>query len=144
MSSNQSESFAPILITAGGRIVCARCTARSKRTGHQCRRPASKSSRAKKCRLHGGVSTGPVTSEGRVRSALAATKHGQYSKATIAESSKKSAEISGWEDIARILGMLEGPRLRGRKSTAYSPITSLDEAWDFVSKITNRAGRKPT
>ena len=32
----------------------------------------------KRCRLHGGLSTGPKTAEGRTRIAAANTKHGRY------------------------------------------------------------------
>lgn len=54
-----------------------RCNARSKRTGKPCRQPAMANS---KCRLHGGLSTGPRTSEGLARSRKANWKHGEYSQ----------------------------------------------------------------
>ena len=46
------------------------------RTGHACRKPALK--RKRRCRLHGGASTGPKTAEGRARIAAAQFKHGRY------------------------------------------------------------------
>mgnify|MGYP003968645021 CR=1 FL=1 len=46
------------------------------RTGHACRKPALK--RKRRCRLHGGASTGPKTAEGRARIAAAQLKHGRY------------------------------------------------------------------
>jgi hypothetical protein len=38
-----------------------------------------------RCKLHGGKSTGPKTSEGRERIRQAQLKHGRYSKAAKAE-----------------------------------------------------------
>ena len=46
------------------------------RSGHPCRKPALK--RKRRCRLHGGLSTGPKTAEGRARIANAQFKHGKY------------------------------------------------------------------
>jgi len=46
------------------------------RSGHPCRKPALK--RKRRCRLHGGLSTGPRTDEGRARIANAQFKHGKY------------------------------------------------------------------
>jgi len=46
------------------------------RSGHACRKPALK--RKRRCRLHGGQSTGPRTAEGRARIAAAQFKHGRY------------------------------------------------------------------
>ena len=46
------------------------------RSGHACRKPALK--RKRRCRLHGGASTGPKSKEGRDRIAAARLKHGQF------------------------------------------------------------------
>ena len=46
------------------------------RSGHPCRKPALK--RKRRCRLHGGLSTGPKTREGKARIAAAQLKHGRY------------------------------------------------------------------
>jgi hypothetical protein len=59
----------------------ARCGAKN-RKGTPCQCPAMRNGR---CRLHGGLSTGPNTSEGIERIRQAVTKHGQYSKAAKAE-----------------------------------------------------------
>ena len=53
---------------------CARCGART-RAGTPCRSPAMGNRR---CRLHGGLSTGPRTPEGLARLARARTVHGGY------------------------------------------------------------------
>lgn len=58
-----------------------RCGARNRR-GTKCQCPAMANGR---CRLHGGLSTGPKTPEGIERIRRAVTKHGQYSKQEILE-----------------------------------------------------------
>ena len=52
-----------MLTTAGGKIVCRRCSAMSKRTKLQCGGPAIKGKT--KCKFHGGLSTGPKSELGR-------------------------------------------------------------------------------
>jgi hypothetical protein len=54
----------------------ARCGAKNRR-GTPCMCPGMANGR---CRLHGGLSTGPKTPEGVERSRRAVTKHGRYSK----------------------------------------------------------------
>jgi hypothetical protein len=53
-----------------------RCGARTRR-GSRCKCPAMPNGR---CRLHGGLSTGPRTAEGIERIRQAVTRHGRYSK----------------------------------------------------------------
>jgi hypothetical protein len=53
---------------------CARCGART-RTGTPCRAPAMRNGR---CRMHGGMSTGPVSPEGLARIVAARTVHGGH------------------------------------------------------------------
>jgi ribosomal protein L32 len=55
---------------------CPRCGART-RSGVACKGPAMLNGR---CRMHGGKSTGPRTSEGRERMRRANTRHGIYSE----------------------------------------------------------------
>lgn len=55
----------------------ARCGAKTRR-GTLCQCPAMSNGR---CRLHGGLSTGPKTAEGIDRIRLALTRHGRYSVA---------------------------------------------------------------
>jgi hypothetical protein len=59
----------------------ARCGAKTRR-GTPCQCPAMANGR---CRLHGGLSTGPKTAEGIDRIRRAVTKHGRYSMAAKAE-----------------------------------------------------------
>jgi hypothetical protein len=62
----------------GDFLAAPRCGART-RCGGACRQPAMKNGR---CRMHGGLSTGPRTPEGRARCAQARTQHGRYSART--------------------------------------------------------------
>jgi hypothetical protein len=120
-------SFHATLSTAGGRIVCRRCTARSSRHGGQCRRPALKTSKSAKCQFHGGRSTGPRTVEGRARIAAAQYKHGQETLQARSARSAASVRLRQLEDAGRVLGMIEGARTRGRKPVGYVQIRSADD-----------------
>jgi len=61
-----------------------RCGARSRRNnGNPCRNPVVKN--RGRCRIHGGLSTGPATPEGKIRSALAHTTHGLRTKSAVNE-----------------------------------------------------------
>lgn len=68
-----------------------RCGARSKRTGEPCRAPACRGKR--RCRFHGGKSTGPRTPEGLANSRRARRTHGAYSVETRRYLERKRAEI---------------------------------------------------
>jgi len=67
--------------SAGDLAKIARCGARTRR-GTSCRCPAMANGR---CRLHGGLSTGPKTPEGIERIRRAVTKHGLYAEQSKAE-----------------------------------------------------------
>lgn len=100
------------LITAGGRIVCRQCSARSKRTKQRCKAPAITGKAV--CRAHGGRSTGPRTEEGRRRCATAKAIHGQETRRSRAERRQEMALLSALEGLAFALGMITS-RARGRK-----------------------------
>lgn len=117
----------PFLATAAGRIKCLRCTALSTRTKQQCGRPALNSSKTQKCSLHGGLSTGPKTAEGRQRIAEAKIVHGRDTKAARLERSRGSRRLAQLEDAAHILGLITGPRSRGRKPNGYTPLRTIDD-----------------
>ncbi|MFL6353074.1 MAG: HGGxSTG domain-containing protein [Bryobacteraceae bacterium] len=76
------------------------CGART-RFGQACRKWAI-TGRAR-CRLHGGVSTGPKTAEGISRIQSARTVHGRYSKAFIAERQKSRMLIKEARCLPRSL-----------------------------------------
>lgn len=99
--------------TLGGRIACRQCQARAKSTGEQCRKPAVTGKRV--CRTHGGASTGPKTEEGRKRCAAARTVHGEETRKARTERSLVSARLAMLEALGYALGMMSGPRTRGRK-----------------------------
>jgi hypothetical protein len=120
------------LKTCGGRIRCIRCTALSSRSRRQCGRPALSTSRTLKCQHHGGRGSGAKTAEGRARLAMANLVHGREARKARAERSAASARLSMLEDAARVLGMLDGPRLRGRKAAGYRPIKSVEAVKEMV------------
>jgi hypothetical protein len=120
------------LFTAGGSIKCARCQAKSKRTKKQCGAPAERGKRV--CRFHGARSTGPRTEEGSQRIAQSKTQHGNETRRTRTERSEKTALLAHLEDIMHVTGMTTAPRTRGRKPSGYSPISSLQGAFDFVAR----------
>lgn len=65
----ETRTVEPTLHTAGGRIFCRRCDAKSKRTRRQCGGPAMRGKT--KCRFHGGKSCRPTSERGRQLCALA-------------------------------------------------------------------------
>ncbi len=67
-----------------------RCLAKTRR-GTPCQKAALKGKA--RCRLHGGLSTGPRTPEGKARSIAAHTKHGRRSKAHVEKVRAINAEI---------------------------------------------------
>jgi hypothetical protein len=115
------------LKTAGGRIVCRRCTALSSRHGGQCRRPALKTSKSAKCQFHGGRSTGPKSAEGKAKIAAAQRKTGYETQQARSARSAASLRLRKLEDAGRVLGMIEGTKTRGRKPIGYEPIQSADD-----------------
>ena len=109
------------LKTLGGRITCLQCNAKSKRTGIQCRAPASKGKT--KCRFHGGASTGPKTPEGRLRCAEAKTIHGYETRKARSERADAMRRLRTLEDLGHALGIMHGPRMPGRKPNYQKPLS---------------------
>ena len=68
---------------------------------------------------------GPRTAEGRQRIAQAQLKHGFYSKAGLEAKHAEAIQLRQLEDIAVLIGMIQGPRTRGCKPRGYRPITSM-------------------
>ena len=123
-----NSDYCPILITAGGRLVCARCTAKSKRTGGQCGRPALRVSKTQKCQFHGGRGSGPKTPEGRQRVAQAHTVHGRETRQIRQERSQTALRLAQLEDMMHVLGMTTATRSRGRKPSSYWPVKTVADA----------------
>ena len=103
------------ILTLGGRITCPRCQAKSKRTKQQCRAPASKGKT--KCRFHGGASTGPKTEAGRQRCADAKTIHGDETRKARSDRAAAMRRLRLLEDLGHAMGIMRGPRTKGRKPT---------------------------
>jgi hypothetical protein len=114
-----AEGKAKYLQTAGGKINCLRCTAKSTRTKLQCGRPAIKTSRTQKCQYHGGRQH---TAETLKRISEANTLHGQATKAAKDQYRHDSALMHELEDAVHVLKMGEGPRIRGPKPKGYKPV----------------------
>ncbi len=75
------------------------CGAKARQRQHKpCRQPAMKNGR---CRLHGGLSTGAKTPEGKIASAQANLKHGLYTSDAMIER-KKMRMMMKWRDDLRI------------------------------------------
>jgi len=124
------------LRTAGGRIICPRCQARN-RAGGQCAKPAVKGKRV--CNFHGGRSTGAKTPEGMARIKEAATKHGRFSKESLAMATAQSARIRELEDALIVLGAIqEGQRTRGPKPKGYEPVCSMEDVRRLAKRIAER------
>ena len=106
------------LKTLGGRVICQRCQAKSKRTKLQCAAPALKGKRV--CKTHGGRSTGPKTEAGRLRCADARTIHGNETRQARSERSLVTARLAVLEEVGDQLGFMSGARTRGPKPTRMS------------------------
>jgi hypothetical protein len=126
------EAPTQFLFTAGGRITCLRCQARSSRTKQQCGKPALKSSKQQRCGHHGGLSTGPKTAEGRQRIADAHTVHGRETMAARADRSRGSLKLAQLEDAMHVLGMSSSTRLRSRKPKGYTTLNTVDDVRRFL------------
>ncbi len=101
------------LLTAGNKIHCRRCQATSKRTRLQCGAPALSGKSV--CRFHGGHSTGPRTEAGKARIAAAMTVHGQSTRQARRELTEELAQLAILEQTGRLVGLITGPRSRGRR-----------------------------
>jgi hypothetical protein len=85
----------------GDYMTAPRCGAKT-RKGSACLAPAMRW--RKRCRLHGGKSTGPRTAEGRARMLQAVTKHGFYSRELKAARARARA---AHRQLAAFLAQLE-------------------------------------
>jgi hypothetical protein len=131
------QEIEQMMTTAGGRIECARCTARSKRTGEQCKKPALRASRTEKCEFHGGRSSGPLSEEGKASSAAANFRTGEYTKVEIDKADRSRALFRTLEDAAHVLGLVpqDTPRTRGRKPKLYLPVASPEDVLPAIMEL---------
>lgn len=110
---NQTLHLEQTLTALGGRVICQRCQAKSKRTKLQCAAPALKGKRV--CKTHGGRSTGPKTEAGRQRCAQAKTIHGRETREARNERGLASARLAVLEAVGFSIGLMSGSRTRGRR-----------------------------
>ena len=71
------------------------------------------------------IRNGPRTAEGKQRIAQAQLKHGAYSKAGLEAKHAEAIQLRQLEDIAVLIGMIQGPRTRGCKPRGYKAIRSM-------------------
>ena len=124
------KNIIPTLVTAGGKIACARCAAKSKRTGSQCGKPALKGKAV--CQFHGGRSTGPKTEAGKARQRASVITSGNYTKESIEDRSRSALRLAGLEDAMYVLKMTDAPRTRGPKPKGYKPLVTIDDVKRFL------------
>ena len=116
-----------MLITAGGRIKCRRCTAKSSHTKEQCKRPASKLSKTSNCSRHGGLSSGPRSKECKDRIRAAHLKHGEETLEAKAERSAKSVMFRYLTDLGNHCNMFyKKLKTRGRPPSGYKQLDLSD------------------
>ena len=129
------KNLEKLVVLAGGKITCLRCTAKAKGSQIQCRKPAIRGKT--KCRTHGGASTGPRTHAGKDAIRQAHFKHGEQTLEAKAARSAKNAEMRSLEDVLHALNMTSAKRTRGRKALGYVPIKTFEEArrWIYLDML---------
>jgi hypothetical protein len=118
------DGKAMFLITAGGQIRCLRCTASSTRTKQQCGKPALKVSTTQKCQVHSGRPHSKKTLEAIAK---ANTLHGESTKEAKAQYRKDAIFIRQLAEGMRLLNLVKGPRMRGRKPVGYKSVHNIEE-----------------
>ena len=80
-----------------------RCGAKT-RAGGACQNPTIKD--RSRCKLHGGLSTGPRTPEGKARTIAAHTKHGRRSRAHVEKVKAINAELRWLTYELKLAGLI--------------------------------------
>ena len=89
------------------------CTAHLKDQAESCGKPTVPGKT--KCRGHGGLSTGPRTTEGLAKLAALKTVHGRETRALRILRSQICHDLRQLEEKMYAEGLIHGPRTRGRK-----------------------------
>jgi hypothetical protein len=76
---------------------------------------------------------GPRTAEGRQRIAQAQLKHGAFSKAGLEAKHAEAIQLRQLEDIAVLIGLIQGPRTCGCKPRGYKAIRSMEAVKALVA-----------
>ncbi len=106
------------LITAGGKIRCWRCKAKSSRTKLQCAKPALKGKVV--CQFHGGLSTGPKTEKGKERIRIAHWRHGEETLEAKAERSASNLRLRQLVVLGNQFKIFRKEiKLKGRPTTGH-------------------------
>ena len=124
-----------VMTTAGGRIVCRQCQAKSKRTRLQCKAPAMK--RKNVCRTHGGLSSGPKTEQGRQRCAEAKTIHGKDTRAKRMQNAVSATKLLLLRDLGTRLGMFgdQPTGWAGRRPKLYQEGLEPEQLIQRIEKL---------
>ena len=132
----QDKSKQPTLITAGGKIICRRCQAVSKRTGKQCGAAVDRLSKTSKCKWHGGRSTGPKTEQGRQRCAEAKAVHGKDTRAKRAQNAASATKLLLLRDLGNRIGLFgDQPTGWPGRRPRYYPLTEAMSVEELVVLI---------
>jgi len=89
--------------------------------------------RADGCALTKVKWNGPRTAEGKQRIAQAQLKHGFYSKSGLEAKHVEAIQLRQLEDIAVLIGLIQGPRTRGCKPCGYKSIRSMEAVKELVA-----------
>ena len=89
--------------------------------------------RAEGCTLVKVKWNGPRTAEGRQRIAQAQLKHGFYSKSGLEAKHVEAIQLRQLEDIAVLIGMIQGSRTRGCKPRGYKAIRTMEAVKALVA-----------
>jgi hypothetical protein len=93
------------------------CTAHLKDQAEPCGKPVVPGKT--KCRGHGGLSTGPRTTEGLAKLAALKTVHGRETRAIRILRSQICHDLRQLEEQMYAEGLIHGPRTRGRKPSLW-------------------------
>ena len=86
-----------------------RCTVLARSTGNQCLNPAAFGCKA--CKMHGGRRRETI----RVDKHHPQFKHGERTQEAIEQFRSKMLELQNIETLARSVGVIIGPKTKGRK-----------------------------
>ena len=108
-----------------------RCGAKTRR-GTACQRPANKKNG--RCRLHGGVSTGAKTEEGRARISEANFRHGKFTKDKLEKRR---------DNAAKIVSVFKETQLITRRLFVFEQLFLIQFRFDVLLRRPKRSLQEP-